>query len=205
MRTATRRLVLTAVAALSLAACGQAGSKTAGGAIGDEMVMGKPTAKVTVIEYASASCPHCARWHEEVFPAFKKKYVDSGQVKFVFREFLTPPIPVAASGFLLARCAGKDRYFDVLGAVFRSQQEWGRTGDVRTPFLRIAQSYGMNEQQFMACLSNEKELQALNDRVQRFQREENIEATPTFVVGSQKTSGEVTLAQLDAMIAAAKK
>ena len=80
MRAATRRLVLTAVAALSLAACGQAnGAKpAAGGAVtGDEMVQGNPNAKVTVVEYASTSCPHCGKWHQDVYPSFKKKYVDT--------------------------------------------------------------------------------------------------------------------------------
>jgi protein-disulfide isomerase len=207
MRAATRRLVLTAIAALSLAACGQAnGAKPAsGGAIGDEMVQGNPNAKVTVVEYASASCPHCAQWHEEVYPSFKKKYVDTGQVKFVFREFITPPPEVAAAGALLARCAGKDKYFAVLDAVFRSQKEWGPTGDVRSSFLRIAQSFGMNEQQFTACVSNEKEQRALFDRVQRFATKEGISSTPTFVINGQKISGAASLAQLDAAIAAAKK
>ena len=203
MRAATRRYVLTAVAALSLAACGQAGGKSSG-ALPEEMTLGNPNAKVTVTEYASASCPHCARWHEEVFPAFKKKYVDTGQVKYVFREFLTDPIPVASAGFLLARCAGKDKYFPVLDAVYRSQKEWMQTGDVNTPFVRIAKSYGMNEDQFRACVTNEKELTALNTRVQRYQTQEKIESTPTFVINGKKMPGEISLEQLDAAIAAAK-
>ena len=208
MRAATRRLVLTAVAALSLAACGQAnGAKSAaGGAVtGDEMVQGNPNAKVTVVEYASAACPHCAKWHEEVYPAFKKKYVDTGQVKFVFREFITPPPEVAAAGALLARCAGKDKYFPVLDAVFRSQNEWFQTRDPGAAYLKVAKSFGMNEEQFRACVQNEKEQRALFERVQRFATKEGINSTPTFVIGGQKISGEVTMAQLDAAIAAAKK
>lgn len=207
MRAATRRLVLTAAAAaLSLAACGQAnGAKPSGGAIGDEMVQGNPKAKVTVVEYASAACPHCGKWHQEVYPAFKKKYVDTGQVKFVFREFLTPPNDVAAAGVLLARCAGKDKYFQALDAVFRSQNEWFQTGQPGAAYQRIAQSFGMNEAQFRACVTDEKEQRALFDRVQRFIKEEDISSTPTFVVNGKKTAGEVTLAQLDAMIAEAKK
>ena len=76
-----------------------------------------------VVEYASASCPHCARFDSEVFPAFRAKYVDTGKVRYTLKEYLTEPRGVAAAGFLLARCAGKDRYFPVLDAVFKGQDE----------------------------------------------------------------------------------
>ena len=205
-----RRLVLTAVAAVSLAACGQAnGAKsTAGGGgpvTGDEMVQGNTKAKVTMIEYASASCPHCGKWHQEVYPAFKKKYVDTGQVKFVYREFLTPPNEVAAAGALLARCAGKDRYFQALEAVFRSQNEWFQTRDPGAAYLKVAQSLGMNEAQFRACVSDEKAQRAMFERVQRWVEKEGVNQTPTFVINGQKLAGEASLAELDAAIAAAKK
>ena len=92
-------LFIAAVIALSVAAC----SKGTGSVSADDMAMGNAQAKVTVIEYASASCPHCAEFNNEVFPAFKAKYIDSGKIHYVFREFLTPPAEVAASGFLIAR------------------------------------------------------------------------------------------------------
>ncbi|MEY4256174.1 MAG: hypothetical protein RLZZ141_1401 [Pseudomonadota bacterium] len=105
---AFNRLMIVMLSGLSLAACGQG----KGGAVTDEeMSMGKADAKVTVIEYASASCSHCATFNAEVFPAFKTKYVDTGRVKYVFREFITPPAELAAAGFLTARCGGKDKYF----------------------------------------------------------------------------------------------
>ena len=200
MRLATRRFVLTGVAALSRAACGQAGGKTA---VGEDMSLGNPNAKVTVIEYASASCPHCARWNEEVYPAFKKKYVDTGKVHYVFREFLTPPTEVAAAGFLLARCAGKDKYFPVLDAVYRSQKEWFETQNPGASLLRIAQSYGMNEEQFRACVSDEKAQLALEKRVRKYQEQDQIDSTPSFVINGKKIAGEMPLQQLDAEIAAA--
>lgn len=204
MRAMSRRLILTATAALSLAACSRAFGGKAANAVGDEMSLGDPRAKVTVVEYASASCPHCADWNEAVFPAFKAKYVDTGRVHYVFREMLTDPAQVAAAGFLLARCGGKDKYFPILDAVFRSQKEWGVTGDVRGSFLRIAQNFGMNEQQFLACVSDETALNALNARVERYQKQDNIPGTPTFVVnGKMMPRGEHSLAEMDAAIAAA--
>ena len=196
------RLMLVMFAGLSLVACGQGGKDSAMTA--DEMSLGNKDAKVTVIEYASVSCSHCARFNAEVFPAFKAKYIDTGQVKYVFREFLTPPEQLAAAGVLTARCAGKDKYFSVLDGVFRSQQEIFTTGDMRTPLLRVAKSAGLTEEKFMACVSDEKALKALSDRVQKFAKQDNITGTPAFFVNGKKLDGEQTLANLDTAIAAAK-
>lgn len=190
------------VAGLALAACNKKTSSA-----DDEMSMGDPNAKVKVVEYASASCPHCARFNNNVFPDFKKKYVDTGQVRYTFREFLTPPYPLAAAGFLTARCAGKDKYFTVLDAVYRAQEQMFESGDFRGPLLKIAQSAGLSEQQFNACISDEKALKALSDRVERFAKEDKIEGTPTFIINGKSlppSTHETTLADLDAAIAAAK-
>jgi len=192
-----RRLILAALSVVALAACNRGGGATGA----NEMSMGDPKAKVSMIEYASASCPHCARFNNNVFPEFKKKYVDTGKVHYTFREFLTPPVQVAAAGFLLARCAGKDKYFPVLDAIFRSQDEMfagGDTSNVRPVMLRIARSVGMSEDQFTACITDEKALKALNDRVQTAMDKDGIDSTPTFVINGKKwKSGEVSMADLD--------
>jgi len=170
------------------------------------MSLGPADAKVQVVEYASASCSHCARFNNTVFPAFKAKYIDTGKVHYTLREFLTPPEEVAAAGFLVARCAGKDKYFTVLDAIFKNQEEMFQTGDFRGVLLRIAQSAGMTEDQFNKCVSDPEALKALNARVQRAINTEKISGTPTFVVnGKQVATGEVTLAQLEAAVAAASK
>ena len=142
MSSINRRLMIAAAAAMSLAACNQLGGGKAGaGTLGDEVAIGDPKAKVTVVEYASASCTHCARFDEEVFPAFKAKYIDTGKVRYVFREFLTPPAQVAAAGFLMARCAGNGTSTSsVLDAVFQRQKEMFRTGDVRGACCAVAQA-----------------------------------------------------------------
>jgi protein-disulfide isomerase len=201
----SRRLVIAAVAAagLTLAGCHKGG--TSGPAQGD-MSLGDPNAKVKVVEYASASCSHCARFNNTVFPAFKAQYIDTGKVYYTLKEFLTPPEEVAAAGFLVARCAGKDKYFTVLDAIFKNQPEMFQTGDFRGVLLRIAQSVGMTEDQFNKCVSDPEALKALNARVQRATNEDKIAATPTFFVNGKKVAeGEVTLAQLSAAIAAAQK
>jgi protein-disulfide isomerase len=201
-----RRILLAmAGAALALAACNKG---PAGSASGD-MSLGPADAKVKVVEYASASCAHCARFNNTVFPAFKAKYVDTGKVRYTLREFLTPPEEVAAAGFLVARCAGKGdsaKYFNVLDAIYKNQEEMFTTGDYRGVLLRIAQSAGMTEDQFNKCVADPDALKALNARVQSAIQNDKISATPTFFVNGEKVGeGEMTLAQLDAAIAKASK
>ena len=148
MRPVTRRLAL-ALAAVSasglLAACGQGGAGATASA--DDMVLGKADAPVTVVEYASITCSHCGAFHTTVFPDFKAKYIDTGQVKYVFREFLTPPNELAAAGFLIARCAGPDKYFGVIDALFYNQREMFQS-DPRAVLFRIGQSAGRSPPAF---------------------------------------------------------
>jgi protein-disulfide isomerase len=197
-------LAATLFASLALAGCNRGGGAGGEAASGD-MSLGNPDAPVKVVEYASLTCPHCADWHEQVFPQFKTKYIDTGKVQYTFKEFLTAPANVALGGFLLARCAGKDRYFDVVSAIFRSQQEWA-AGGPRDSFLRIAQSAGMTQDQFEACVGDREAAKAMSARIEASQKKDNIQATPTFFVNGKKVKeGAMTLEELDAAIAAASK
>ena len=171
----------------------------------NDITLGNPKARVTVVEYASLSCSHCAHFNTDVFPAFKAKYIDTGKVRYVFREFLTEPVQVAAAGFLTARCAGKQNYFKVVDGVFRSQAEIFATRDLGPSLTRIAKSVGIDEDGLKACLSDDKALKALSDRVARFSKEADITSTPTFVVNGNKLKGGHTLEDLDTAISEAKK
>ncbi len=207
MRPLTRRL-LTAVALTAslgaLAACGAKGTKVTA----DDMTMGNAAAKVTVVEYASVACPHCAKWNDEVFPSFKAKYIDTGKVNYVAREALTGEPRLANAGSMLARCAGKDKYFQVTDAIYHAQASIFQTGDIRGELLTIAQSAGMSEDQFNACLTDENAAKS-QDRLDKQMKADKIEGTPTFIVNGKKVGGEaggeVSLAQLDAAIAEASK
>ena len=176
-----------------------------GAAAAADMTLGDPKAKVLVAEYASASCPHCAAFNNDVFPAFKRKYVDTGKVFYVYHEFLTPPMQFAAAGFLVARCAGKDKYFGVLDALYRQQADISKSGDLRGGLLKVAEANGLTEPQFADCIADEKALNALNARVMTAVETDGVEATPTFVINGVRIVGEQTLAQIDAAIAAAEK
>ena len=198
MRAVTRRFLPILAAAGLLAACGQAGG---GGAqvAGDDMFLGKADAPVTVIEYASVTCSHCATFNADVFPAFKAKYIDSGQVKYVFREFLTPPTNLAMAGFLMARCAGPEKYFGVIDALFHSQGEMFQT-EPRAVLFRIGNSAGLTDAQITTCFSDEAQITALQGRVDKAIKEQNIAATPTFIVNGKTLEGEKTMAEFDAVI-----
>ena len=204
MARAARSLFLALAAVALLTACGKSGGQI-GAAGPDDMSLGKPDAKVLVAEYASASCPHCAEFNNTVFHEFKTKYVDTGRVNYVFHEFLTPPEQFAAAGFLTARCAGKDKYFDVLDAVYMQQADIYKSNDLRGGLLRIAQSAGMSEKQFTDCISDQKAQKALQDRVDNAIKRDNIQSTPTFIINGTKLEGEQTLAKLDEAITAAEK
>ncbi|MDB5417705.1 MAG: disulfide bond formation protein DsbA [Phenylobacterium sp.] len=197
----SRRIVL-AAAALSLAA-GPALAGVPADAVNGDMSLGNPKARVHVVEYASASCPHCAHFDEDVFPAFKKKYVDTGRVQYTLKEFLTPPAEVAAAGFLVARCGGRAKYFTILDQVFRSQPEW-RTGDIGQIITKVGVANGLTEAQVNSCLTDQAALTALNARVVAAAETDKIDSTPTLVVNGKKVDG-VTLADLDKAIAEAAK
>ena len=204
------RSLITLITGLAIAATLSACQKPGASAVtADDMSLGNPNAKVTVIEYASVACPHCADWDINVFQAFKTKYIDTGRVHYIAREALVHDPAIAAAGFLTARCAGKDKYFQVVDSVYRSQEEMFTSGQFREVLVRIAQSAGMDEAKFNACVSDEKALKALNSRVEKYSKEQNIQGTPTFVVNGKKVGGpeggEVSLAQLDAAIAEASK
>ena len=176
----SRRAAITgaALATMALAACG---GGSAGGAAEGDMAMGAPEgAKVTVVEYASVTCPHCALWQKNTWPAFKAKYVDTNKVRYVFRELPTPPIDAATAGFLVARCAGEDKYFDVVHQLMNTQQEM-ITSTPRDWLLRTAQAAGLSEEQFNQCVTDKDAVAAMETRVQAA-RAQGVTGTPAFYV-----------------------
>jgi protein-disulfide isomerase len=187
--------------AISLAACKPSGGQGAS-ATGD-MSLGNPNAKVTVVEYASLGCPICAKWNSDNFAAFRAKYIDTGRVHYVLKEMLTGDEAVSAAGFLLARCAGKDRYFQVVDAVWRQEQdllESGRGADERDRLLKIGESMGMTDPQINACISDDAALTALNKRVNDAAQAAHIDSTPTFVINGKAYNGYMEPAAMDKAI-----
>lgn len=197
----SRRAAITAAALMATAAMAGCSSKAGGAAEGDMALGAAEGAKVTVVEYASVTCGHCAVWNQEVWPEFKAKYVDTNKVRFVFREFPTPPQDIAAAGFMLARCAGDDKYFDVVHAIMASQQEWMNGVPPRQSLNRIAQGAGLSASQIETCLNDKEGLAALEKRI-RAGIDAGVTGTPSFYVNDQKIA-DSSLASLSAAVDAA--
>jgi protein-disulfide isomerase len=161
-----------------------------------DMALGQPAASVTIVEYSSLTCPHCAAFAENVFPMLQSKYIDTGKVRFVSREF---PLDIkAAAASMLARCAGNgdaNRYFDAVGQLFKQQEPLvSRTVDTLNA---IGDHFGMNETAVEACVKD----QALLDKItadQKFAVEElKVDATPTFFINGEMLKGSMSFEELD--------
>ena len=160
-----------------------------------DMSIGPDTAKVTVIEYASATCSHCAAFHKDVWPSLKKEYIDTGKIKFVFREF--PLDDLALAAFMVARCAPKEKYFPMMDVYFATQQSW--TKDPLPALTSIAQQAGMTKEQFDACLKNETLAKQVLD-TRKAGDGFGVNGTPTFFINGQKLGGETSMEKFRAII-----
>jgi protein-disulfide isomerase len=170
-----------------------------------DMGLGSAKARVTVIEYASVGCPHCADWSHDVFPTLKARYIDTGRMRFVVREMITGDPTIATAGFMLARCAGPERYFQVVDQVYaRQPQMWGKAANAGAVLGEIAKGAGMTEDAYEACISDQKGLDALNARVAQHNKD-GISSTPTFFVNGKRYDEPLTLAQAAAAFKPAHK
>lgn len=162
-----------------------------------EQVLGKADAPVTVVEYASMTCGHCAAFHRDTFPEIKTKYVETGKVRFIVREF--PFDPRAAAAFMLARCSG-DRYFAMVDVMFQQQDNWARAEDGRSAMLQIAKLAGFSQEEFEACLTDQKLLDDVN-KVRNLAADEfKVDSTPTFFINGSKYSGALSVGEMSAII-----
>lgn len=199
----SRRAAITGAALAAMATlAGCSGAEGAASVAEGDMAIGAAEgAKVTVVEYASVTCGACAAWQNQVYDQFKAKYIDTNQVRFVFREFPTGPIPVATAGFLTARCAGEDKYFDVVHEIMANQQELLGGGQPRAVLLRIANAAGVSEEQFEACVADPAAIEAMETRIQAAVQA-GVGGTPTFLVNGEKVA-DVSLEGLSEKIDAA--
>ena len=163
------------------------------GPLGD-MSLGDEKAPVTIIEYASMTCPHCANFHETTYPELKRKYIDTGKVRFIFREF--PLDQLAAAAFMLARCGGKERYFPMVETLFQQQRTWAVQRPLQ-PLMAIGKQAGLSESGFNECLKNQQVLDGIEDVRKRAAEKLNVQSTPTFFVNGKQLRGAATLAEFE--------
>jgi protein-disulfide isomerase len=155
-----------------------------------DVVLGSDKAPVTIIEYASMTCPHCAHFSQETFPELQKRYIDTGKVRFIFREF--PLDALAAAGFMLARCAGKDKFMPIVETLFAKQADWVVQQPIE-PLKAIAKQFGFTEDSFNQCLANQKVLDAIQAVRDRASQKLGVNSTPTFFINGKKLQGDVSI------------
>ena len=194
-----RRLLITGAAALTLSACG-GGEKTSSTntaptngtnseyLVPNDHTTGSPDAPVTLVEYASVASGACAAWHQQIYPEFKKKYVDTGKVRYVFREYVTGVPEYADAGFMIALCAPEENYFKNISFQFERYQtimKMGQQGKARDAYIGIAKSAGLSEEEFITCMQN----QELRDQYRAKMQtgiDLGVNATPSFFINGEK-------------------
>ena len=188
-----RSVFVAALLLLSLTACN---SRKITPLRDEDMSMGPANAKVTLVEYASVTCSHCAEFNADILPQIKTKYIDTGKIRYVYREVLTPPNNISASGVLLARCAGKENYFKVIDAIMRSQDAMFADGtDANAlPTLRtIGTSVGLTKDQFDKCITDPDGNTRIATNDENYTKFDGIKGTPTFFINGklfQRHSGD---------------
>ncbi len=172
-----------------------------------DMALGQPTAPVTIVEYASMTCPHCGRSFRETFSTLKTKYIDTGKVYFVFREFPLDQLAFAAS--MAARCAPKDKFFPIIDALFQQQDSWAYVNQPEPALVAQLKPFGFDQASFAACLKKTDIADGINTIATTAQKEFGVDGTPTFFINGEKHVGEMNVAEmeaiLDPLIAKAKK
>ncbi|HTM77446.1 MAG TPA: thioredoxin domain-containing protein [Devosia sp.] len=209
MKFTRRDTLVLAAAASALSLCGIAPAVAAEGDMVDmakllaptgftDKVVGSPDAPVTVIEYASPTCPHCAAFSNEVYEPFKAAYIDTGHVKFILRPFVRNVLDAAV--FMLADAAGETNYHNVVATYFKTQQVWGTSDKPRDAILEIAKQLGFTQESFNAALTNQALFTGVESLRDQALKEFGLLGTPTFYINGKTLSGDKTLEQLAAEI-----
>jgi protein-disulfide isomerase len=158
------------------------------GPIGDH-VLGKAEAPVTIVEYASFTCSHCATFHTGAFLKLKEKYIDTGKVKLIFRPFPTAPAQLSVAAAMLAHCAGNERYFPMTSALFETQRNWA-SANAAAELLKLANQAGISKEKFEECLGDNKLAAAIQETAVRGFETFGVEGTPTFFINGVRFDGD---------------
>jgi protein-disulfide isomerase len=167
------------------------------GPLGD-VAQGPPGAKVTIIEYASLTCSHCAAFHKDTYPVLKQRYIDTGQVRFILREF--PLDPLATAGFMLARCDGEAKYYPITDLLFSQQKTWAFSDKPVDALQGMMRQAGFSQEKFESCLRDQKLYDAVNAVKNRASEKFNVTSTPTFFINGQRHSGNMSIADIEKII-----
>ena len=162
-----------------------------------DQAQGAENAPVTIVEYASMTCSHCATFHTVTYPMLKARYIDTGKVRYILREF--PLDPLATGAFMLARCAGEGKYFSLVDTLFQQQKDWAFVQNPLPQLFKFAKNVGFNEQSFEKCLSDQKLVDGIEEVRQRGQKF-GVNSTPTFFVNGKIYRGAISIEEIEKQI-----
>ena len=166
----------------------------------EDISLGRADAPNTIIEYASMTCGHCANFHTKVFPELKQKYIDTGQVRFILREF--PLDGLATAAFMVARCSGNDRYYPMVDGLFETQKTWAVQGaEGKEKLLLVAKQAGFSQERFEQCLADKELFDRIVEVRQRGHEEFEVDSTPTFFINGKRLRGGQDIKQFDTVLA----
>ena len=167
------------------------------GPLGD-VAQGPTDAKVTIIEYASLTCSHCAAFHKDTYPALKQRYIDTGKVRYVLREF--PLDVLATAGFMLARCEGPSRYYPIVDMLFLQQRGWAFSDKPLEGLQQMMRQAGFSQEKFESCLRDQKLYDAINAVKNRAADKLKVSSTPTFFINGRRHNGNLSIDELEKII-----
>jgi protein-disulfide isomerase len=162
-----------------------------------DMVMGADNAPVTIVEYASLTCPHCQHFEMTTYPELKKKYIDTGKVRYIFREFVLNDLDALA--IMLARCVDKDKYFPFVETLYATQDQWAKE-DALPPLMAISKQAGFTDDSFKKCASNQQAYQDIVAQREKASKDFGVNSTPTFFINGQIHSGDTPMAEMEKLM-----
>ncbi len=170
-----------------------------------DQVLGKADAPITIIEYASTTCGHCANFHKTTLPKLKAEWIDTGRAKLIYRDFPTGPKGLSVGTSMIVHCAGPERYFGLLGLVMEQQEKWMGAADKLGELKKLAKLAGLGEDKVDACLKRQDLADAIEARAKEAHDKLGIDSTPSFVIDGKVLVGSQSFEDLDKALKAAKK
>ncbi|MDO8605520.1 MAG: DsbA family protein [Phaeospirillum sp.] len=170
-----------------------------------DQVLGRPDAPLTIIEYASTTCSHCAAFHKTTMPKLKAEWIDTGRAKLIFRDFPTGPQGLSVGASMIAHCATPERYFGLLGLIMEHQEKWMGSKNPLAELKKLAMLAGLGEDKVDACLKRQDLATDIKDRAKDGNEKLGVDSTPSFIINGKLMVGAQSFEELDKALKAAKK
>jgi len=167
-----------------------------------ERILGRPEAPITIIEYSSLTCPHCASFHRDTLPTIKKNWIEPGKARLVYRDFPLDGLALRAAA--LASCVEGEAYFGFLDALFRGQARWSRAKDPTAALAQVARLAGIDQKTFDGCIADKEEMDRILKQKVEGTQAYDIESTPTFIINGRKVPGALPAQQFEKILAEAE-